>query len=71
MKSLVAGLFNSKILFGIPLVGSCWTKKAYRYSRTHKTTSTTKEDVVVLQRFQNRAMMLLVEDSGGDLSTQS
>ena len=67
LKSLVAGLFSSKLLFGLGLYGAAtWTTRVYRDSRVYKT-STMKEDIMALQRLQIRALRVLARD--GDFSS--
>ena len=69
LRGLVAGLFTSKVLFGLALYGSSWTRWLYRDTRVYKV-STTKEALMALQRLQTRAMRLLVKDNYYSLSTE-
>ena len=68
MRSVTAGIFTSKLVYGLPVVGACWQQSRYRAKHLQKL-SLTKQDMGVLQALQNKAMRILVGDRASQKST--
>ena len=68
LQSLVAGLFTSKLLFGLPLKGGCWQTNINRVGHLNKT-AWTKQDTRTLQCLQNKVMWILLRNEDRQKST--
>ena len=68
LRNLASGLFQSKLLFGLPVFGPFWYPTKYRDSNLNKVTMC-QADVTFLQRLQNQVMRLLTGDNFGQKST--
>ena len=61
IKSLVAGMFTSKILYGLPLVSSIWGLQNYNYELNKL--SCPKSAMIKLQSCQRQTLFFLGNDS--------
>ena len=64
LKSIVAGLFPSKLLYALPVFSNNWGFRGYKEKESRRTT---KEDMEILQRLQNKVNWLTLGETGHDL----
>ena len=66
LRSVAMGLWQSRLMFGLPLVGGVWIPQKY-VEKEWNHVGTTKWEMAILQRSQNRLMRILTAEK--DLHT--
>ena len=68
LRTLAMGMWQSRLLFGLALVGSQWLPEPYLARQGNKM-ATTKGEMLLLQRLQNKLMRILMGTNDARMPT--